>query len=291
MRNFTHIAIILSTVIFVSGVSYLMLRESENKDIRIKWMKPSQEAFYEAKNIFGIPDVIVPTSFNEKAMWNNNSIALAGYSLSKLIVKNEIVNHCCPTPHIDCVYGTVNVDIKDSEKMLAILGTSTSFMYDQGKNQLTVRCCCLGTILAHLVFATNILLRSKSEVISGYVQKSVGNTLLQEFTDLFNSVYSPWKNNDNKTYESVRNQLREKLIENLAKLTHTTIQSCDGPSCANVFDYVNVNKSIGGTEICYPGPQTVALPQTEGLIGYYGGSIPSNGKTMTLGYKGLPNNQ
>jgi hypothetical protein len=283
MDRDTKTIITIGIVLLVVGITYVALTAYGVVDINLKWNKHAMSAYHEAREEIGAPSTLYEGR-KGLAKWDVTKLNDAGYPIYKLMIKNEEVQHCCPTPHVDMVTAGVKVNVYDSAMMLAILGTSKSFWYDQGRNMLYARCCCLGTVLAHLVFASNILLRSKDLVIQQYAQPTLRTTLVQELNGLFNSVYIPWSSNDMNTYERARSDLKKKLIENLSKLKYTEMSECpSGSDCTNTLGFMNLTNDISGTPICSKNVTTTLIPQTEGMSGYYTQGVPSDGKMYNLG--------
>lgn len=304
MKNFAKLSVIAVVTILVIGSIIFNMRSLGV--VKVSWKKPAQSAFFEAVDQIGEPSVLV-TKDKGFAKWSADQMSKAGYPLYKLMIKDETIPHCCPTPHEDSVFGAIKVNAYDAVKMLAILGTSKGFWYDQGRNMLYARCCSLGTVLAHFVFATNVIKRDRDSVIQSYSQQTSNNLLVKEYTELFNQVYNPWNANDNKTYEEAREILRQQLATNLSGLSYTEVSSCNGqPECGNTLNFNSVNPLISGTPICALGPKAVALPGPpksevdsvenfsvcktaepgyDGHVFYYTGGVNPSGKQYTLGLR------
>jgi hypothetical protein len=258
MNNFTKMSVIAVVTILIIVAIIVSVRKMGV--VKVSWAKPAQSSFFEALNLFGQPDILV-TKGRGFAKWSTDEMVKLGYPFYKLMVKDEEVPHCCPVPHMDSMFAAIKVDAYDAAKMLAILGTSKGFWYDQGRNMLYARCCSIGTILAHFVFATDVLSRDRAAVIQAYSSQTSSNLLNQEYTNLFNGVYNPWKNNDRKAYETARDNLLNRLIANMSKLSYTNITSCEGQqSCQNILNYASVNPVVANTSICSPASTAVSLP-------------------------------
>ena len=67
---------------------------------------------------------------------------LTWYDISEFTnttVKDESIPHCCPKPHRDYVYSTMEIDVPE-DLMEAIANASESIMVDQLKKEVTARC-------------------------------------------------------------------------------------------------------------------------------------------------------
>lgn len=278
-----------------------------NKLNTSSWMSGAKESYDECEKIFGQPQTIVAEN-RQRAKWSNKQVTDAGYNFYRITVENIAVPHCCPLPHTDSVIASLKVDIEDGGKLLAILGTSKGFWYDQGRRMLYARCCCLGTVLAHFVFATTVLRSDLNAIISSYSSNLNSNLLLQSYTDLFSSVYNPKLSGDMDTYHKVCQELNQKLGENLGHLTYTPHSQCQEIDCSNALNYTTLNPEIANTLLCTPGVKetvslnitkpsaniqegfcscapTAKIPQTKGMDGYYTGGVPEDGKMYNLGLR------
>jgi hypothetical protein len=270
-------------VILVASVIYLAFMALGASTYRLGgWTATSKAAFNEAVSEMGAPSFFFEGD-GGLAKWSTEKINLSGYPIYKIMIKNEDVQHCCPVAHSDSMTASIKVNAYSPSKLLAILGTSKAFWYDQGRNMLYARCCCLGTVLAHFVFATNILMRDEVLVTQAYSQPQ--SPLVQELTTLFNSAYLPWKSNDTAAYEKAREELKRKLIDNLGneKLQYTEVSVCAANTCANILGFDSLNPAIANTAVCSKASVTTLAPQTEGFTGYYTTGIPEDGKMYNLG--------
>ena len=102
---------------------------------------------------FGPPD----ESTNKRVVWYNKD------GFKRIEVKDEYTLHCCPAPHYDFVYSTIDLHVpKEFVKVLA--ESSESILLDLLKNEVSARC---ATLSANAVTLNYVL-----DVVSGKVQGS-----------------------------------------------------------------------------------------------------------------------
>ena len=88
---------------------------------------------------YGEPDVVA----DKMVLWKDNKIS----EFKKVYVLDESIEHCCPKPHRDFVYSTMEIDVPE-ELMEAVAKASESIIVDQLKNEVTARC---GDIIANAI--------------------------------------------------------------------------------------------------------------------------------------------
>ena len=99
---------------------------------------------------FGPPD----ESTNKRVVWYNKD------GFKRIEVKDEYTLHCCPAPHYDFVYSTIDLHVpKEFVKVLA--ESSESILLDLLKNEVSARC---ATLSANAVTLNYVL-----DVVSGRV--------------------------------------------------------------------------------------------------------------------------
>jgi hypothetical protein len=83
----------------------------------------------------------------------------------KIVVKDEYILHCCPEPHYDFVYSTIDLHVpKNLVRVLA--DSSESILLDLLKNEVSARCATLS--------ATAVTLNYVMDVVSGRAKGSRG---------------------------------------------------------------------------------------------------------------------
>ena len=102
---------------------------------------------------FGKPDELT----DNRAVWYNKD------GFKRIEVKDEYILHCCPAPHYDFVYSTIDLHVP--KKYVRVLADSSeSILLDLLKNEVTARC---ATLSANAVTLNYVL-----DVVSGRVQGS-----------------------------------------------------------------------------------------------------------------------
>jgi hypothetical protein len=92
-----------------------------------------------------------------RAVWYNKD------GFKRIEVKDEYILHCCPAPHYDFVYSTIDLHVpKQFVRVLA--DSSESILLDLLKNEVTARC---ATLSANAVTLNYVL-----DVVSGRVKGS-----------------------------------------------------------------------------------------------------------------------
>ena len=79
---------------------------------------------------YGEPDIVS----NDMLLWEGKIS-----QFNQTYVKDESIPHCCPKPHRDYVYSTMEIDVPE-ELMESIAKASESIIVDQLKNEVTARC-------------------------------------------------------------------------------------------------------------------------------------------------------
>lgn len=141
---------------------------------------------------FGDPDVL----FNIEdgfAMWKNKGI------FSKIILKDESLPHREPHPHCDFLYAVVQVHLpENSIDAIGDLGK-----YDTAREEITVRCHTLSSVVALLLMIMKISenpadqngIKDKSVEIFTNAENNYAESLqeLKELVDLIHSQHPPPK--------------------------------------------------------------------------------------------------
>jgi hypothetical protein len=81
----------------------------------------------------------------------------------KIVVKDEYILHCCPEPHYDFVYSTVDLHVP-KKYVRALADSSESILLDLLKNEVTARC---ATLSANAVTLNYVI-----DVVAGRVEPS-----------------------------------------------------------------------------------------------------------------------
>ena len=139
-----------------------------------------KERYQDVVNEFGKPDIIV----NQKdgvALWYNRDY------FSKIMLKDESIEHKNPKPHCDFLYSTINVYIP-KEHVWTILDLSESVTYDRLKSELTARCHFMGANIATLNLAMKMV--NDPTNASSYKEK-YGETIMSTMNpDIYKMLYN-----------------------------------------------------------------------------------------------------
>ena len=105
---------------------------------------------------FGQSDESTPSMM----IWYNRD------GFKRIEVRDEYIMHCCPLPHYDFVYSTINLHVP--KKFVRVLADSSeSILLDLLKNEVTARC---ATLSANAV-TLNYVLDVVSERVDGSKQE------------------------------------------------------------------------------------------------------------------------
>jgi hypothetical protein len=106
---------------------------SESKDLLLLWENQEPVRFTRSlTKQFGKPD----EQTSSQAVW------FAKDGFKRIVVKDEYVMHCCPGPHYDFVYSTIDLHVP--KKFVRVLAESSeSIILDLLKNEVTARCASL----------------------------------------------------------------------------------------------------------------------------------------------------
>jgi hypothetical protein len=128
-----------------------ILKESRNPSIR--WKNEEPKKFVESlTKKLGKPDEITESL----AIWYNKD------GFKRIEVKDEYILHCCPSPHYDFVYSTIDLHVP--KKFVRVLAESSeSILLDLLKNEVSARC---ATLSANAV-TINYVLDVVSERVKG----------------------------------------------------------------------------------------------------------------------------
>lgn len=81
----------------------------------------------------------------------------------KIVVKDEYILHCCPEPHYDFVYSTIDLHVP-KKYVRALADSSESILLDLLKNEVTARC---ATLSANAVTLNYVI-----DVVAGRIEPS-----------------------------------------------------------------------------------------------------------------------
>ena len=134
---------------------------------------------------FGEPDELT----DNRAVWYNKD------GFKRIEVKDEYILHCCPAPHYDFVYSTIDLHVP--KKYVRVLADSSeSILLDLLKNEVTARC---ATLSANAVTLNYVL-----DVVSGRVKGSK-----QEYEKRIKQLYQNKLNPDPEWWPDSTKEVRK----------------------------------------------------------------------------------
>ena len=103
---------------------------TESKDPLSLWENEEPVKFIKSlTKFFGAPD----EQTKSMAVWYNKD------GFKRIVVQDEYIMHCCPGPHFDFVYSTIDLHVP--KQFVRVLADSTdSIILDLLKNEVTARC-------------------------------------------------------------------------------------------------------------------------------------------------------
>ncbi len=125
----------------------------------------------------------------ERAVWYNKD------GFKRIEVQDEYILHCCPAPHYDFVYSTIDLHVP--KKYVRVLAESSeSILLDLLKNEVTARC---ATLSANAVTLNYVL-----DVVSGRVEGSKA-----EYERRIKQLYKNRLNPDPEWWPDVTKEVRK----------------------------------------------------------------------------------
>ena len=125
----------------------------------------------------------------ERAVWYDRD------GFKRIEVQDEYILHCCPAPHYDFVYSTIDLHVP--KKYVRVLAESSeSILLDLLKNEVTARC---ATLSANAVTLNYVL-----DVVSGRVQGSKA-----EYERRIKQLYKNRLNPDPEWWPDVTKEVRK----------------------------------------------------------------------------------
>jgi hypothetical protein len=125
----------------------------------------------------------------ERAVWYDRD------GFKRIEVQDEYILHCCPAPHYDFVYSTIDLHVP--KKYVRVLAESSeSILLDLLKNEVTARC---ATLSANAVTLNYVL-----DVVSGRVEGSK-----DEYERRIKQLYKNRLNPDPEWWPDVTKEVRK----------------------------------------------------------------------------------
>lgn len=241
----------------------------------------SQVVFLQTKKTLGPPDFFVPGK-NASAKWYHKTLLKKGLPFEALSIKNDTISGCCPVPNEQPMWATILIDVPNIAKLLALIGTSKSFWYDQDKKALYVRCHNIGTAISSFLFATDLLLLDDPTILSLFKNNTdpvATDSLLKRYSDTFMYTYQPYLQKNTSDYSQKVNEHLKQLVDNLSKLPYTKPTTCEGINCDNLASYQNIESMMSSGKTT----TFVNVKNASGADGYVDDTL-IDGKNYTLGY-------
>jgi hypothetical protein len=162
-----------------------ILTESSNP--LSKWRNDEPVAFVKSlTKKLGKPDELTAN----RAVWYDQD------GFKRIEVLDEYILHCCPAPHYDFVYSTIDLHVP--KKFVRVLAESSeSILIDLLKNEVSARC---ATLSANAVTLNYVL-----DVVSGRVQGSK-----EEYERRIKQLYKNKLNPDPEWWPDVTKEVRKK---------------------------------------------------------------------------------
>jgi len=159
---------------------------TESKNTTAVWRNEEPVKFVKSlTKKLGAPDELT----GNRAVWYDQD------GFKRIEVLDEYILHCCPAPHYDFVYSTIDLHVpKKYVKVLA--ESSESILLDLLKNEVSARC---ATLSANAVTLNYVL-----DVVSGRVEGSK-----EEYERRIKQLYKNRLNPDPEWWPDVTKEMRK----------------------------------------------------------------------------------
>ena len=160
---------------------------TESSNLLSKWRNDEPVAFVKSlTKKLGQPDELTAN----RAVWYDQD------GFKRIEVLDEYILHCCPAPHYDFVYSTIDLHVP--KKFVRVLAESSeSILIDLLKNEVSARC---ATLSANAVTLNYVL-----DMVSGRVQGSK-----EEYERRIKQLYKNKLNPDPEWWPDVTKEVRKK---------------------------------------------------------------------------------
>lgn len=158
----------------------------ESKNTTAVWRNDEPVAFVKSlTKKLGTPDELT----SNRAVWYDQD------GFKRIEVLDEYILHCCPEPHYDFVYSTIDLHVP--KKFVRVLAESSeSILLDLLKNEVSARC---ATLSANAVTLNYVL-----DVVSGRVEGSK-----EEYERRIKQLYKNRLNPDPEWWPDVTKEMRK----------------------------------------------------------------------------------
>lgn len=159
---------------------------TESKNTTADWRNSEPVAFVKSlTKKLGAPDELT----GNRAVWYDQD------GFKRIEVMDEYILHCCPAPHYDFVYSTIDLHVP--KKFVRVFAESSeSIMLDLLKNEVSARC---ATLSANAVTLNYVL-----DVVSGRVEGSK-----EEYERRIKQLYKNKLNPDPEWWPDVTKEVRK----------------------------------------------------------------------------------
>ena len=159
---------------------------TESKNTTAAWQNEEPVKFVKSlTKKLGSPDEITAN----RAVWYNKD------GFKRIEVLDEYILHCCPAPHYDFVYSTIDLHVP--KKFVRVLAESSeSILLDLLKNEVSARC---ATLSANAVTLNYVL-----DVVSGRIEGSK-----DEYESRIKQLYKNKLNPDPEWWPDVTKEVRK----------------------------------------------------------------------------------
>ena len=159
---------------------------TESKNSLAQWNNDEPVTFVKSlTKKLGQPDELT----ENRAVWYNKD------GFKQIEVLDEYILHCCPAPHYDFVYSTIDLHVP--KKYVRVLAESSeSIMLDLLKNEVSARC---ATLSANAVTLNYVL-----DVVSGRVEGGK-----DEYESRIKQLYKNKLNPDPEWWPDITKEMRK----------------------------------------------------------------------------------
>lgn len=159
---------------------------TESKNTIASWNNDEPRKFVKSlTKKLGAPDELT----GNRAVWYDKD------GFKRIEVLDEYILHCCPAPHYDFVYSTIDLHVP--KKFVRVLAESSeSILIDLLKNEVSARC---ATLSANAVTLNYVL-----DVVSGRVEGSK-----EEYERRIKQLYKNKLNPDPEWWPDVTKEVRK----------------------------------------------------------------------------------
>jgi hypothetical protein len=218
-------AIVLALLVFI--IIWVLVTSGK---VKPSWKNKPKNRYPDLVSEFGSPDILDPAP-GGFAMWRKPTLAKKGSPFDNIVIMDEEIPHCWPTPHYDFVKASICLELNSSQSLdlLIILSLSKSVWYDQLKNQLWVRCDNMGANVATALLATLIALNKGLPTTTTNNPPLILPASAYKQTGMLEKIYANFitASKDKTAYKAMTKQLKDLL---------STLRCSSPKPCENTVD-------------------------------------------------------